>query len=150
MFLLSSLQHEWGTFSDQWLRVETELLIRNALEELMPKRGSVIIIISWTLCAWHGICAMRTEHLLPRETSCAELMWKGEAGAFVWLTDAILSPKCRELTSGPMQTDRWRIIAMFKPLPLNHVAHQRGSAYFLSCLLLHLSIHTKALRFELY
>lgn len=125
MFLLSSLQHKWDTFSDQRLRVETELLIRNALEELMPKHGSVIIVISWTLCAWHGICAMRimlqTEHLLLCKTSCAELMWKGEAGAFVWFTDAILSPKCRELTSGPMQTDRWRIIAMFKPLLLNHV-----------------------------
>lgn len=40
---------------------------------------------------------------------------------FVQFSDAILSPKCREPTSGQMQTDGWRIIAMFKPLFMHYV-----------------------------
>lgn len=64
--------------------------------------------------------------------------------AFVWFTDPILSPKCREPTSGPMQTDRWWINAMFKPLLLDHVCISgRVFIYFTLCLLLCLSIRIK-------
>lgn len=49
---------------------------------------------------------------------------------FVQFTDAIPPPKCREPTSGPMQTDGWRIIAMFKPLFLHHVC-KSGRAFIL-------------------